>query len=105
MSAGKTTARPLGPTDTCPQWTWVALGAAAGVLIMMYLKPALCCEVSGSRLDQLWNVLVWCLERFSKLGGPLGELREPPEASSSHDSRCCVLGGVGSQGSQMLPHL
>lgn len=53
----------------------------------------------------LWNVLVWCLGRFPKLGGPQGELREPPETCSSHDSRDWDLGGVGSKGSQMPPCL
>lgn len=55
--------------------------------------------------DPQWNALVWCLGRFRKLQGLQGELREPPEASSSHDSRCWDLGGLGSQGSQMPSHL
>lgn len=42
--------------------------------------------------DPLWNVLEWCLGRFPKLGGPQGELREPPETFSSHGSRCWELG-------------
>lgn len=82
-----------GSTGTCTQWTGGSRSPSRrfnhGITKSSTLFQG---EWLQCWCDPLWNVLEWCLGRFPKLGGPQGELREPPETFSSHGRRCWELG-------------